>query len=210
MKENSDKKRSIKKVPGKKIVPKPPKFNIMWIYAAIVLAILGVQFFAGMNNARLITYQKFERDMLKPGDVEKLVGYRQDDLYNVEVYIKKDSLEAKDKYKDVRDSGNFGVGGGPQYVFKDGSFEALEKRLDKSQENLPEEQRITVQPETRNNPISGWFWTVIFPIILFALLWIFLMRRMGAGGAGGAGGQIFSSGKSKAQLFDKESQVTIA
>lgn len=209
MKENSDKKRSIKKVPGKKIVPKPPKFNIMWIYAAIVLAILGVQFFAGMNNARLITYQKFERDMLKAGDVEKLIGYRQDDLYNVEVYIKKDSLEAKDKYKDVRDSGNFGVGGGPQYVFKDGSFEALEKRLDKSQENLPEEQRITVQPETRNNPISGWFWTVIFPIILFALLWIFLMRRMGAGGAGGAGGQIFNIGKSKAQLFDKESQVTI-
>ncbi|WP_353134882.1 ATP-dependent zinc metalloprotease FtsH [Pseudopedobacter sp.] len=209
MKENSDKKRSIKKVPGKKIVPKPPKFNIMWIYAAIVLAILGVQFFAGMNNARLITYQKFERDMLKPGDVEKLVGYRQDDLYNVEVYIKKDSLEAKDKYKDVRDSGNFGVGGGPQYIFKDGSFESLEKRLDKSQENLPEGQRITVQPETRNNPISGWFWTVIFPIILFALLWIFLMRRMGAGGAGGAGGQIFNIGKSKAQLFDKESQVTI-
>ncbi len=209
MKENSDKKRSIKKVPGKKIVPKPPKFNIMWIYAAIVLAILGVQFFAGMNNARLITYQKFERDMLKPGDVEKLVGYRQDDLYNVEVYIKKDSLEAKDKYKDVRDSGNFGVGGGPQYIFKDGSFESLEKRLDKSQENLPEGQRITVQPETRNNPISGWFWTVIFPIILFALLWIFLMRRMGAGGAGGAGGQIFNIGKSKAQLFDKESQVSI-
>ncbi|ADY53543.1 membrane protease FtsH catalytic subunit [Pseudopedobacter saltans DSM 12145] len=208
MKENSDNKKSIKKVPGKKIVPKPPKFNIMWVYALIVLAILGVQFFAGMNNAKLITYQKFEKDMLKPGDVEKLVGYRQDDLYNVEVYIKKDRL-SEDKYKDVRDSGNFGVGGGPQYLFKDGSFESLEKRLDKSQEDLPEDQRITVQPETRTNPISGWFWTVIFPIILFALLWIFLMRRMGAGGAGGAGGQIFNIGKSKAQLFDKESQVSI-
>ncbi len=211
MKENPDKKKSIKKVPGKRIVPKPPKFNIMWIYGAVILAILAVQFYTSGNSAKLITYQKFEQEMLKPGDVEKLVGYKQDDLYNVEVYIKKDKLN-QEKYKDVKDGGNFGVGNnttGPQYYFKDGSFEALEKRLQASQADVPDSEKITVQPETRSNPISGWFWSVIFPIVLFALLWIFIMRRMGGGAGGGAGGQIFNIGKSKATLFDKESQVSL-
>jgi cell division protease FtsH len=35
------------------------------------------------------------------------------------------------------------------------------------------------------------------------------MKKMGSGGGGGAGGQIFNIGKSKATLFDKESQVNI-
>jgi cell division protease FtsH len=208
MKEDQNKK-SIKKVPGKRVVPKPPKFNIMWIYGIIILAILAVQFFMSGNNSKLITYQKFEQEMLRTGDVDKLVGYKQEDLYIAEVYIKKDSLK-KDKFKDVKDNSNFSVTGtSPQYYFKDGSFEALEKRLQASQEGIPEGQRVNVLPETRSNPISGWFWSVIFPIILFALLWIFIMRRMGGGAGGGAGGQIFNIGKSKATLFDKESQVSV-
>ena len=37
-------------------------------------------------------------------------------------------------------------------------------------------------------------------------VWFFLMRRMAGGGMGG-GGQIFNVGKSKAQLFDKDTAV---
>jgi len=44
------------------------------------------------------------------------------------------------------------------------------------------------------------------PIIIIIGVWIFLMRRM-SGGAGGAGGQIFNIGKSKAKLFDQNTQV---
>ena len=35
------------------------------------------------------------------------------------------------------------------------------------------------------------------------------MRRMSGGGAGGPGGQIFSIGKSKAKLFDKNTDVKV-
>jgi AFG3 family protein len=50
MKESLDKKKQIKKVPGKKIIPKPPKFNIMWVYGIVILAILGIQFFEKLDS----------------------------------------------------------------------------------------------------------------------------------------------------------------
>jgi AFG3 family protein len=209
MKESLDKKKQIKKVPGKKIIPKPPKFNIMWLYAIIIVVILGFQFFMSGSNSKLITYQKFENEMLKPGDVEKLVAYKQEDLIVAEVYIKKDRL-SEEKYKDVKSEDGFSFGGtNPQYRFTDGSFESLQTRLTASQKDLPEDKRVSLSYESRSNPISSIFWSFIVPIALFALFWIFIMRRMGGGAGGGAGGQIFNIGKSKATLFDKESQVNI-
>lgn len=52
--------------------------------------------------------------------------------------------------------------------------------------------------------------TLFLPIAIFVGIWIFFMRRMskGAGGGGGGGG-IFNVGKSKAKLFDKESNIKI-
>ena len=41
------------------------------------------------------------------------------------------------------------------------------------------------------------------PFLLIIVFWIWMMRRM-QGGPGGGGGGIFSVGKSKAQLFDKD------
>src|SRR6476659_8049905 len=154
MKESSDKKKQIKKVPGKKIMPKPPKFNIMWLYAAIIVVILGFQFFMSGNNSKLITYQKFENEMLKPGDVEKVVAYKQEDLVVAEVYIKKDRL-SKEKYKDVKSDDGFSFGGAnPQYRFTDGTFESLQTRLTASQKDLPEDQKVSLSYESRSNPIS--------------------------------------------------------
>ena len=45
--------------------------------------------------------------------------------------------------------------------------------------------------------------------LLFFLIgvWIFIMRRMSGGSGGGAGGQIFNIGKSKAKLFDQNTEV---
>ena len=58
---------------------------------------------------------------------------------------------------------------------------------------------------------NRWLDTLIgfLPIIIIIGVWIFLMRRMSGGGAGGPGGQIFSIGKSKAKLFDKNTDVKV-
>jgi cell division protease FtsH len=51
--------------------------------------------------------------------------------------------------------------------------------------------------------------SIILPVLLLIGFWVFIMRRMGGGAGGGEGGQIFNIGKSKATLFDKESQVNV-
>ena len=209
MKESLDKNKQIKKVPGKKIIPKPPKFNIMWVYGIVILVILGIQFFMSSNNARLITYQKFDNEMLKNGDVEKLIAYKQEDLVVAEVYIKKDKL-SEAKYKDLKERNNFSISGSnPQYYFTDGSFESLQSRLKESQKDYTDQQKVPLSYESRTSPFSSLFWSFIVPIGIFVVVWIFIMKRMGGGAGGGAGGQLFNIGKSKATLFDKESQVSI-
>lgn len=57
---------------------------------------------------------------------------------------------------------------------------------------------------------SGGFMSYLFsfgPILLFVALWYFIMKRM-SGGAGGPGG-VFSVGKSKAKLFDKDNNTNV-
>ena len=201
----TDKKSPIKKIPGKKIVPKAPKFNIMWLYAVIILGLFVVQYIFSGNNAKLINYQKFENEMLKPGDVEKLVAYKNGDLYNVDVYIKKDRLDQK-KYDEVRNKSSFNATtNGPQYIFTQATYESFESKIVAAEKDLPINQRTPIISESRESPWAGWFMSFILPVLLLVGFWIFIMKRMG----GGAGGQIFNIGKSKATLFDKESQVTI-
>src|ERR1700753_1255598 len=92
----------IRRISNKKSSPKPPKFNIMWLYAIVIMILLAVSYFSSSNGAKPISYQQFESEMLKHHDVEKLVAYKNGDLVMAEVYIKKDSLK-RPEYTDVRD-----------------------------------------------------------------------------------------------------------
>ena len=74
---------------------KGPKFNIYWIYAIILVVLLGTQFMKLSPDLIVITEQEFTQNMLAKGDVEKL------DLVKVKekvrVYIKPEEL-SKDIY----------------------------------------------------------------------------------------------------------------
>ncbi len=201
----------MKKIPSKKVTPVPPKFNMMWIYAAVILGFLALNYVFTSNGPKEITYENFEKNMLLKGHVDRLVAFKSNDLLEVEVFIKSDTLKNHSTYKDmIPQSGNtlLSTNAGPQYYFKMGSDDIFEKKLAASEEHLPAGVApVTVTYESRSNAWSGFFMTFILPLLILAALWIFLMRRMSGGGAGG--GQIFNIGKSKAQLFDKESQINI-
>lgn len=201
----------MKKIPSKKVSPIPPKFNMMWVYLAVVLGFFALNYVYSGSGPKKTTYENFEKNMLQKGDVQKLVAYKSNDLLVVEVFIKPDRIKENDTYKDIEGANNgmFGsTNSGPQYTITMGSDEIFENKLAASEADLPEGVTpVEVTYENRSNPWGGFFMTFILPIALLAGLWIFLMRRMSGGGAGG--GQIFNIGKSKAQLFDKESQINI-
>lgn len=200
----------MKRIPTKKVTPKPPKFNIMWLWIAMILGFFALQYIFSDDQAKQITYQEFEEKMLQSGDVDRLVAYKQNDLVFVEVYIKKDRL-TDSKYEEVRPNPNSMLltpNAGPNYYFTDGSYDALERKLNAAQESLDPSDRVSLKLEDRTNAWTGWIFSIMLPLLLIIVFWIFIMRRMGGGG-GGPGGQIFNIGKSKATLFDKESQVAI-
>lgn len=190
----------------------PPKFNMIWVWIAIIVGIIGFQYLLNDEGTKKITYNEFEQKMLLPGDVDKLVAYKSNELVDVEVYIKSDRLD-QEKYKEMIDPNpsalSIAPGAGPQFRFTEASAEILEQKLKQSQDSLAVgAQPISVSYEDRSNPWAGWFISFMLPLLIIVLIWIFLMRRMN-GGAGAGGGAIFNIGKSKAQLFDKESQINI-
>jgi AFG3 family protein len=214
MKENQNtntKPKQIKRIPN---IPKKPqkgsKFNIFWVYAAIIVGLVVVQYLFTSENITKIDYKTFEKEMLIPGNVQKIVSYKSEDIVVSDVYIKEDKKNDPLYKKYISKNAFNTTSKGPMVSFNSPSTDALDKRLADSQNNIKIPSDLQVKSETisKSNAWSGVFVNIIIPLLLIVGLWIFMMRRMGGGGGGG-GGQIFNIGKSKATLFDKESQVSI-
>ncbi len=185
---------------------KGPKFNIYWIYAIILVVLLGTQFMKLSPDLIVITEQEFTQNMLAKGDVEKL------DLVKVKekvrVYIKPEEL-SKDiyvnKYKITLPKDK--AKSTPLFEFQVTDFKSFKDDL----KEVYAANNISRVPD-RVVEETEWFGPVmnaVLSILLIVGIWVLLMRKMGGqGGAGGPGG-IFSIGKSKATLFDKGAKVNI-
>ncbi len=193
---------------GKMGLPNAPKFNFYWIFIAFAVIFLILQIMNAGNSAKKIGWDEFATKMLKNNDVEKLIGYKAEDLYKVEIHLKKEALTSG-RYPEIEKSKN--PSSGPQYYLTESSAETLEKRLAETQTSIDSSSTskpLFISWETRQNWLTDGLLGFLLPILILVGIWIFIMRRMG-GGAGGAGGQIFNIGKSKATLFDKNTQVNV-
>lgn len=175
------------------------KFNFYWIYGILGIIFFGL-YFANMGTSpKEIDWGQLKL-MLQSQEVEKILLVNKE---QAEIYIKKDKLSLE-KFKDVKPSNNI-VNTAPQYVYQIGSVETFEKDMREAQQALPS----IVYPRNINrrnwgSELLGW----ILPVVVLVGLWLLVMRMMTRGGAGG-GGQIFNIGKSKAQLFDKDTMVSL-
>ncbi|WP_300725158.1 ATP-dependent zinc metalloprotease FtsH [uncultured Bacteroides sp.] len=185
MSENLDKNNNNK---PKINVPRP---NLTWLYILIALVFGFLYFTGGESSAsKEVNYTEF-KDMVSKGYASKIIAY---DDNTVEMYIKPEHIV--DVFK--KDAGK--VGRSPYLTIKIGSMESFDKFMEQEQENGHFTGSISY--DKKSNYFSMIFWNIA-PFLVLIGLWFFIMRRMSGGGGAGGAGNVFSVGKSKAQLFEK-------
>lgn len=176
------------------------KFNFYWIYTVIAVVFFALFFFNKEGSIKEITWGDL-RQMILEQDVEKIVLVNRE---FAEIYIKEDKLE-KSRYEELKENTSSELSkSNPHYKLVIGSVETFEKNVQDIQEGVPDPVYIRNEPRRNwTGEVIGW----ILPILILVGVWIFIMRMMSRGGPGG--GQIFNIGKSKAQLFDRDTHVNI-
>ena len=179
------------------------KISPYWVYAVIITILLGMSLFGGDGKWQSISktnISDFER-FLNEGDVEEIIVVNQK-LAKVTLnsYGLEKNIHKKIKSKNILGQENTG---GPHYEFEVGNLELFQRKLE-----LAEDKGIQFRYEFLTIE-NRWVDVILgfLPILIIIGVWIFLMRRMSGGGAGGPGGQIFNIGKSKAKLFDQNTEV---
>jgi len=184
-----------------------PRFNTNWIFFGIFAVIVLIQVFYPRNPAQDTTTKQL-KEMLVNRDIERILIVNKE---QAEIYLTKEAVESG-RYPEVTNTGK-GLGlqvPKPNFVMTIGDVGTFTAFVKEEQEKagINETERIIPDNKNRHNyfteVILQW---LLFPVLLI-VIWLFFMRRMTGGGAGGAGG-IFSVGKSRAQVFDKESNVKI-
>ncbi|CAO3657283.1 unnamed protein product [Mucor hiemalis] len=143
------------------------------------------------DSSREITWQGFRTQLLDKGLVDKLVVVNRN---RVRVYLRSEA-------------NSLGVNPGQTFVFTIGSPDSFEQKLDDAQTELgiPSNERI---PVSYRDEISVLQTLLHFaPTVLLIGVLVYMTRR-GAGGAGGQGG-IFGIGKSKAKMFNQETDIRV-
>jgi len=174
--------------------PKQP-FNPYWIYAVALAILMGMWFFGQDSTIKEVQWSDFQQYV------------RDNRVKSIVVYSNKGTAEAIVREESV--SHIFGedaarVGKMPVIQVEGASAEAISEFIDtvKTEQHYDIEVRFDTTSEM-------WGILITFaPFILLIVFWVWMMRRM-QGGAGGGSGGVFSVGKSKAQLFDKDSSQKV-
>jgi AFG3 family protein len=141
------------------------------------------------DNAREITWQGFRTQLMDKGLVDRLVVVNRN---RVRVHLRPESS-------------SLGVAPQQTFVFSIGSVDSFERKLDDAQSELgiPSAERI---PVSYHEEISMLNTALHFAPTLLLVGVLYYMTKKGPGG-GGQG--IFGIGKSKAKMFNQETDVKV-
>ena len=176
---------------------KKPMFNMYWMYALIILSLLALYYFQDGSHTETVDWTKFEQQAMN-GDVQTIIVNKQNQTaegilndqgiknlggsvqgFEGEVKIKT-NIPSPDKIQDKVESWNAAL------------KEAGKKEISVNYEEGSDLMRML------------WYFG---PILLLIFFMVFLSRRMSGGASGGGG--IFSVGKSKATVFDKNNGTNV-
>ncbi|MBN2890774.1 MAG: ATP-dependent zinc metalloprotease FtsH [Bacteroidales bacterium] len=171
--------------------PKKKNKNIFFVYGAILVGILLLQFVPFKAGTQEIGWETLN-NLIQNGYVTKIDVINRD---YAEIYVKETNLEEAKKL--AKTDAELEVKG-PQFKYVISSPEGFDQKLEQAQSNLANSEKIYTKNIKRKDiwgEAIGW----LLPILLLVFLWFFMFRRVG-GGAGGS--NIFSMGKSRAKLFE--------
>lgn len=183
-----------------------PKFNSNWIFAILIISVFGLQFLFSGKTTQKAGQREVEK-MVVNRDIEKVVVVNKD---RAEIYLKPEALKSG-RYPDFEETKSLGLQPPkPQYYHTFGTVELFEEFFSDVQTKSAYTPEEIISPEyiTRKDYL-GTFLSFILPLLVLVVVWVYIMRRMSGGAGGGGAGNIFSVGKSKAQIFDKDTHVKI-
>ncbi|TSA28958.1 MAG: ATP-dependent metallopeptidase FtsH/Yme1/Tma family protein [Bacteroidetes bacterium] len=198
-----------------------PKFSFYWIYAILAVIFIAIQYFNYTSPVKEISWPRLER-MLEKQDVQKILVVNNE---KAEIFIKKEKIMTDTAYTEFNKKGiGTSTSQDPQYYYQIGSEDIFNTLLKDTRDTLivrmvrqgiPISQvdefnkQYPYPPDnTKRKDVFGDILSYLIPIAILIGAWFLIMRFMSRGG-GGAGGQIFNIGKSKAQLFDKDTSVSV-
>ncbi len=180
-------------------LPSKRKKAYLWFYIFVSLILIFSIFIKYNSATKDISWLRFDRDMLRQNEVEKIVVINQS---VAKIYIKENKL-SDPKYKELQEYFSQSKSG-PHYSIRLGSLENFEHKLEEVQKDFPDEARIQVTFVNQINWTSYLSW--IIPMAFIFFIWFFLLGRMGSKGRPGS---IFNFTKSTAKLTTKESKSKV-
>lgn len=175
---------------------KRPRFNLLWLYAVVGIAIMGYSLMAGRETPVRTDWDTV-REIIASGDVDRIEVVNKD---VAEIYIKPEEIG---KYADKKEYKNLPQTG-VQFTYNIPSVDIFDRDLELARNQYGVD--VAVRYENRQNVWLNLLSSVL-PFAIIIGVWIIIMRMMSRNAGGGAGGGIFNVGKAKAQMFDKDNMV---
>ncbi|MCM1349022.1 MAG: ATP-dependent zinc metalloprotease FtsH [Firmicutes bacterium] len=173
--------------------PKKPvfRFSMYWMYAIILIGLFGIAYFDQDHYSKeLESYTQFEQIASQRG-LKKIV-------INPTKHQAEGFLTEAEAVKQFPNYPKNSTTPASVYVTI-GSQEKIEKDIEQWKASGVFNGDVSYD---KTSDFSSYIWS-FGPIILLIVFWFWIMRRMAGRGDGAAGG-VFSVGKSKAKMFDKD------
>ena len=172
--------------------PKMFRFNLYWMYGLIFIMLVALYMTNDSSGTKELGWTECQK-VAEENVFDKMTVYNKKNL--VEATVKNGKTEQVFGNMDVSK-----IGVSPKVYVKIPSADKFSDFYDKA----VADSHIDTQVRFEEGDDAIWNFLVSFgPIILLIGVWMFLMRRM-SGGTGAGPGGVFSVGKAKAQLFDKD------
>ena len=168
------------------------KFNLYWMYGLIFIMLFALYLTNDSSASKELGWTEFQK-LAQENVFDRMVVYNKKNLVEATVKDGRKGLVFRKRQCDIG--------------YKTRKCMSKYRRpinFQTSMTNpLPKIISLRKSASKKATTRSGNFLVSFGPILLIIVVWIFLMRRMSGGASGGPGG-VFSVGKAKAQLFDKD------